>query len=112
MGDRALIQFTDGAEVSPVIYLHWHGSIVRSLINETRELMQSRGSDLTYAAARFVGIAHSHIPGNLSLGMWNLDRRLTADDSHGDFGCAIVDVRDWSVECFGGYGEGRTLDLA
>jgi hypothetical protein len=53
MGDRALVIFTDGKEVSPVIYLHWHGSRVPELLAQLKLLMASRGADASYAAARF-----------------------------------------------------------
>ena len=104
MGDRALVQFTDGDEVSPVIYLHWSGSEVAGYLKELAELMRGREGDVNYAAARFVGICHNHIEGNLSLGMWNQVEKLTADDSHGDAGCFVVNVDTWNIEAMGGYG--------
>jgi hypothetical protein len=115
MGDRALIIFTDGTEVSPVIYLHWSGSKVPDLLEQHKPLMASRGADVSYAAARFVGIVHATMPEqNLSLGMWNADRRIrtavTRSDadilkelSHGDAGVVVVDVTDYSWKAYGGY---------
>jgi hypothetical protein len=74
MGDRALIIFTDGKDVSPVIYLHWSGSKVPRLLEQHKALMATRGADVCYAAARFAGIAHASMPDqNLSLGMWNAE---------------------------------------
>lgn len=105
MGDRALVQFTDGVEgFSPVIYLHWNGSEVGEWLRELRDLMRGRNLDLAYTAARFVGICHAHIKGNVSLGMWNQEEKLTPSQTHGDFGCVVVDIRTWQAECFGGYG--------
>jgi len=115
MGDRALIIFTDGREVSPVIYLHWSGSKVPALLEQHKTLMASRGADVAYAAARFVGIVHATMPGqNLSLGMWNAepntigavlaaDADELAEISHGDAGFVVVDVRDYSWKAWGGY---------
>jgi hypothetical protein len=115
MGDRALIIFTDGEDVSPVIYLHWAGSRVPDLLHQHKDLMASRGADVQYAAARFVGIVHATMPEqNLSLGMWNAERKtrnavLDGDDgalaamSHGDAGLVVVDVRDYSWQAWGGY---------
>ena len=115
MGDRALITFTDGEDVSPVVYLHWSGSSVPALLEEHKVLMASRGADVPYAAARFVGIVHATMPEqNLSLGIWNAardtrravlsaDRDELADMSHGDAGFVVVDVRDYSWKAYGGY---------
>ena len=115
MGDRALVIFTDGKDVSPVIYLHWHGSSAPGLLMQHRQLMASRGADLQYAAARFVGIVHATMPDqNLSLGMWNADVAtreavLGADAealdrlSPGDAGVIVVDVARYEWEAFGGY---------
>ena len=115
MGDRALVIFTDGERVSPVIYLHWSGSRVPDLLEQHKALMASRGADVDYAAARFVGIVHAIMPEqNLSLGMWNADgstrtavktRNVDAlkNLSHGDAGVVLVDVQDYSWNAYGGY---------
>lgn len=119
MGDRAIVIFTDGAEVSPAIYLHWNGTEVPAWLKEHKEMMADRTGDVAYAAARFVGIAHTKITGNLSLGMWNLtpeqidrirgahpstspETELTAM-SHGDAGVALVNVNDFTWKGYGGY---------
>lgn len=66
MGDRVLVQFKDSnSRVSPVCYMHWHGDNAPEFIRECAKLMESRGEDLAYAFARFVGICHSHIKGNI-----------------------------------------------
>ena len=101
MGNRAVVQFTDGEEYSPVTYLHWDGDSVPERIKELIELMADRTDDVPYSAARFIGICHKHIPGNLSLGTWNNIGKLTTDDSHGDAGCFVVNVKDWAIENFG-----------
>ena len=115
MGDRALITFTDGEQVSPVVYLHWAGSSVPALLEQHKGLMASRGADVAYAAARFVGIVHATMPDqNLSLGIWNAapdtrravlstDGDELANMSHGDAGFVVVDVRDYSWKAYGGY---------
>ena len=115
MGDRALITFTDGENISPVVYLHWAGAEVPALLEQHKALMASRGADMAYAAARFVGIVHATMPQqNLSLGIWNAaqdtrwaviasDRDELANMSHGDAGFVVVDVRDYSWTAYGGY---------
>lgn len=115
MGDRALVVFTDGKEISPTVYLHWGGSKVPTLLQELAVLMGDRKSDVSYTCARFIGIVHSHNPNsNLSLGVWetslsvkqgilrNLPRRI-AKQSHGDAGVIVVNVDDFSWKAYGGY---------
>ena len=89
----------------PVIYMHWHGDIALDLLKATRELMDGRETDLSYVSARFIGVCHENIDGNLSLGMWNSAEELKKEDSHGDAGCVIVDVSksEWNIKCVGGY---------
>lgn len=117
MGNRAIIIFTDGEEFSPTTYMHWNGGDVAPLLTELLTLMADRGADLSYCSARFVGIIHSHMEGNLSLGMFNTstDGLLTATGrlpygkwlaelSHGDAGAFLVDFRTMQCHCYGGYG--------
>lgn len=106
MGNRAIVVFEDSdRDLSPAVYLHWHGHNVIAFIEELRSLMTGRDDDIAYASARFVGIAHSYIEGNLSLGMWNLPinaRDWTpkewASQSHGDEGLFKVNVKTWRVQ--------------
>lgn len=119
MGDRALVVFKNSSteEASPTVYLHWHGRDVPLLLRELKELMRGREGDVEYACARFVGICHAHISGNMSLGIWNTpndirlcihsndpaDLKNIADYSHGDAGMVVVDVADFSWVAYGGY---------
>ena len=107
MGERALIQLTDGTDVSPVLYLHWGGRQVADILRRTQRRMRTRGADLEYTFARLVQEAIGDDDGCLSFGVWNLTTPLTADYSHGDAGCFLVDISvctSWAVRCFGGYG--------
>lgn len=73
MGDRALVVFMDPDtnELSPVTYLHWSGSAVPELIESLRTFMAGREGDLSYTAARFVGLCHDRLKGsNTSLGIY------------------------------------------
>jgi hypothetical protein len=105
MGNRALVVFEDGGkEFSPVVYLHWHGDRAIEWLEILAGLMDTRRGDVAYSAARFVGIAHERVPGNLSLGIWNAPTDCASwgaaewgDYSHGDEGLFLVDVRDWTV---------------
>lgn len=111
MGDRASVIFFDKSQVSPVVYLHWHGSRVPDWIEELRCLMADRLWDANYAAARFVGICHNHVPGNLSLGISSctlklpdLNRPSTFDRlSPGDAGLVIVNAGDFTWRAYAGY---------
>lgn len=117
MGDRALVQFSNMQEdprlleYGPVVYLHWAGDKVEKWVEELREVMKTRLGDVDYATARFIAIACEHTPGNLSVGVWNADGLLTAEESHGDAGCYIVDVNTMQIaRAVGGYGKVPTYD--
>lgn len=111
MGDRASVVFFDAYCVSPTIYLHWHGSVVPIWLDELKLRMEGRFSDASYAAARFVGICHQHIDGNLSLGIYsNAYRRCDLQDAHamrmaspGNAGIVVVNTCDFSWRAYGGY---------
>ena len=141
MGERALVVFTNGEEVSPAVYLHWHGEDVPQLLNLAAAVMAGdpnsgyqnapRIGDVSYSAARFVGVCHSVIDGNISLGLQPITEKLergardlirptaTAHARVGavslirteidgmwlDAGFVVVDVRapEWCWRAFGGY---------
>jgi hypothetical protein len=126
MGDRALIIFTDGKSYSPTVYLHWNGTEVPAWLEEHKQFMAARGGDVEYATARFIGLAHTKINGNLSLGVWNTDEKrgdaavavstaeadstefkdassVLAEHSHGDAGVVVVNVNSFTWKAFGGY---------
>ncbi len=114
MGDRALIIFRDDHDISPTVYLHWEGHAVPDLIEQLSVLMTGRTGDASYAAARFIGLAHEYRPGNVSLGVFEtpdeirqaiVDDRLEALEaySHGDAGAVLVSTDDFSWHAFGGY---------
>jgi hypothetical protein len=67
MGDRASIIFFDDRVISPTVYLHWHGPYIPEWLEILEIVMTDRTGDAMYAAARFVGICHERIEGNLSL---------------------------------------------
>ena len=111
MGNRACIVFFDRNRVSPTVYLHWHGDAVPGWLGQLKELMSGRFRDASYAAARFVGICHANIDGNLSLGISSNDFSL-ADvlnkdrmevESPGNAGIVVVDTSDFTWKAYGGY---------
>ena len=111
MGNRACIVFFDRNRVSPTVYLHWHGDAVPGWLDQLKELMSGRFCDASYAAARFVGICHANIDGNLSLGISSNDFSL-ADvlnkdrmeaESPGNAGIVVVDTSDFTWKAYGGY---------
>jgi len=111
MGDRALVVFYDKYRISPTIYLHWHGGNVPELLRELAEYMKGRYGDAEYAAARFTGLCHQRIPGNLSLGIErNSLRQCDLNDtsaleaiSHGNAGLVVVNTADFTWNAYGGY---------
>lgn len=115
MGDRVLFIVHNKSagdmevEYSPIIYGHNSGYAAPRLLAKLHERMENRRGDVAYAAARLIGIMHESIPGNLSLGVWNLpeDFRKEAgyltEMSHGDAGVVLYDCVDGSVECYGSY---------
>lgn len=111
MGNRACIVFFDHQRVSPTVYLHWHGDYVPRWLDHLKVIMKDREGDASYAAARFVGLCHAHIAGNLSLGIFsntlslaNLrDANLMADESPGNAGVVVVDTTDFTWKAYGGY---------
>ncbi|MDY3551447.1 hypothetical protein R5W24_000523 [Gemmata sp. JC717] len=111
MGNRACVLFHDSRRVSPTVYLHWHGSQVPAWLADLRQQMQGRHSDAEYAAARFVGICHTHIDGNLGLGLKansltvaDLARPSVLEDlSPGNAGLVVVNTADFSWRAYGGY---------
>lgn len=114
MGDRALIIFKTDYEISPTVYLHWGGCEATDFIGQLSSAADGKGICATYAAARFVGIAHQATPGVMSLGVQNTEAELAeailagnletiASYSHGDAGILIVNVEDYSWEAYGGY---------
>lgn len=106
MGDRALIQLKTASEFSPVLYLHWSGGHVADILARTEKQMRGRAGDVSYSFARLVAQAINGDKSNLSYGVWNADKVLTAEDSHGDAGVFVVDVSSeaWTVAAGGGYG--------
>jgi len=111
MGDRAHVLFFDDSIVSPMIYLHWHGSYIPQWLDELKALMATRRRDAAYAAARFAGLCHTYIPGNLSLGITSThlrlanlsDTRLLEQMSPADAGIVVVDTADFTWRAYGGY---------
>jgi hypothetical protein len=111
MGDRALIIFYDKYGISPTVYLHSNGNNVPELLANLAEYMKGRYGDAGYAAARFTGLCHNMISGNLSLGLLgNTLRRANLENaavleamSHGNAGVVVVNTDDFSWKAYGGY---------
>jgi hypothetical protein len=111
MGNRACIVFFDRTCVSPTVYLHWHGDAISTWLDQLKDRMNGRFSDAAYAAARFVGICHANIDGNLSLGISSNDlsqadvrsKKRMQDESPGNAGIVVVDTSDFTWKAYGGY---------
>lgn len=114
MGDRVLMQCVQGEKFGPVVYGHWSGYQAPKIVARLKSRMESRGGDLDYWSARLVQEAIDN-EGNLGFGCWNASAQLTAEDSHGDAGCVLIDVDTGEVTCLGGYlipsqfGEAKSL---
>lgn len=108
MGDRALVVFADKktGDVSPTVYLHWLGHKVPDLLKEHKVLMGDRVDDVSYAAARFIGVCHQHHSGATGLGVFDTPADFMKDPgshTHGDAGVVVVDAASYEWEAFGGY---------
>jgi hypothetical protein len=111
MGDRALVIFHDKYRISPGVYLHWHGSHVPALLAELAEYMKGRYGDAGYAAARFTGLCHGRISGNLSMGIVSNELRhadlddaaLLEEMSPGNAGVVVANTGDFTWKAYGGY---------
>ncbi len=111
MGNRASVIFFDRDRISPTVYLHWHGDAVPDWLNQLKDRMNGRESDASYAAARFVGICHAQIEGNLSLGISSNDFSQAdircpdrmESESPGNAGMVVVNTSDFSWQAYGGY---------
>jgi hypothetical protein len=111
MGNRACVLFFDLTCVSPTVYLHWHGNAVPAWLDQLKDRMNGRFSDAAYAAARFVGICHANIDGNLSLGISSNDlsqadvrsKDRMEVESPGNAGIVAVDTSDFTWKAYGGY---------
>jgi len=101
MGDRALIQLTDGKNMSPVLYLQWHGSEALEIIQETGVFMEGQGGNIEYAFARLVQVACGRDPAsNTGIGVYNETAMLTENYLRRDHGCFVVDISNpagWAV---------------
>jgi hypothetical protein len=69
MGNRALVIFTDGERVSPVVYLHWCGDQVPAWLSDLKQLMRGREGDVDYSCAR-LGVTDDARVGNVFLEHW------------------------------------------
>lgn len=111
MGNRAYVIFYDSRRISPTVYLHWHGESVPAWLAQLKHLMNGRFDDAEYAVARFVGICHQQIEGNMSLGVSSNtltlaeihDESRMQAESPGNAGIVVVDTRDFTWKAYGGY---------
>jgi len=108
MGDRVLIQMTDEREVSPVLYMHWNGTEALDIIKAAEERNHD-AYDMSYAFSFLTREADKYSDNTPSFEVFNWDknRLLTADDSHGDAGCIVINVKPcpWRIHAGGGYVE-------
>jgi hypothetical protein len=108
MGDRVLMQCHSkrSGKFGPIVYGHWLGDRAKHIVTQLTERMSTRRGDVDYASARLVQeccLAAGQVQYNTGVGMWNASGLLGLDDSHGDAGCVLIDVDDFSVAYFGGY---------
>ena len=96
MGDRVLMQCINKktGEFGPVCYGHWSGGDVHRIIERLARRMVERPDVVEYSSARLVQEMIVFEDGCLGYGLWNTDRILTAEDSHGDAGVVLIDVSD------------------
>ena len=81
------------------------------MARSTQDSHEGTVRNASYAAARFVGICHANIVGNLSLGISSNDFSLAdirngdrmQDESPGNAGIVVVDTSDFRWKAYGGY---------
>jgi hypothetical protein len=105
MGDRVIFQVIDGSKFSPAIYCHNMGHAAGEICAQLANIMVDRSNDAAYTAAQVLRIASKDSEGPLGFAIWNVDRVLTVDDSHGDAGVVLIDVYQPTMRfhVFGGY---------
>lgn len=90
-----------------MVYCHWSGRTAPLIVAALAERMKTRQGDLMYSNARLVQCAIANDDFNTGFGIWNADKLLTADDSHGDAGVVLIDVdNDHKATYLGGYLKG------
>lgn len=104
MGNRVLIQFTDGVNTSPAIYGHWAGREAPAALLALRIRMNDRPADVEYIAARCLQELGMNNERSTGFGIFNATDRLGPEDSQGDAGVFVVTVGPiWKVRHLGGY---------
>ncbi len=107
MGDRVIVLMKDQRGYSPGVYMHWGGAHVLAFLEKAASRM--RKGDASYAAARFCGVVHGEISGNLSLGLLPAPATNGIQEidwktySHGDAGVVVVDVDTGNIVAHAGY---------
>ena len=101
MGDRVLMQCYSSKtnDFGSVVYGHWSGSEAKDIVMRLALRMKERGGDIAYSTARLVQemIDCSGELGkkdSAGFGVWNSEKLLTNEDSHGDAGVVLIDVDD------------------
>jgi len=118
MGDRAVVLFEGANGIEPfAVYFHWAGAAgVRALCDEALARLAERRGDVSYFAARFVGIAHEHDKDSVT-GMGLLaaptaaqyaDPAAMKEYSHGDAGVAVLNPAEGTLRWIDGTGYGAT----
>ena len=105
MGDRVLMQVVRKKrnEFGPVLYAHWSGYKAHEIVAAFKKRMNYT-DDTEYASARLVQCAMGTNDESTGFGIWNVDRVLTKDDTHGDAGIVLIYCDDdFRCECMGGY---------
>lgn len=106
MGDRVLLQVVkkgNPKEFSPVIYCHWLGGEAVEAVKRLAVRMDKRRGDVDYIAARLLQEAINGDGGDTGFGLMNVNRVLTAKDSHGDAGIILVNADTFEMTFIGGY---------
>lgn len=111
MGDRVIIVCHAGpGDIAPAIYGHWAGHNAPERIVEAGKLGILRRGDPSYAAARLCwhmiqssGDTSSALGYGLLSSPEDLEPETLEQESHGDAGVILLDVRDGSLAYHGGY---------
>lgn len=105
MGSRILIQCYSQKRnhFGPVLYCHWALPYAREIVRALKKHMKNRVEDVDYSSARLVQVACNDNQ-NTGFGLWNAKTVLTkADSEHHVTDIVLINVDDFTCQCFGGY---------
>ena len=97
------MQIVSATENGPAVYCHGRGHDAPAIVKRFAARMKDRRGDVPYLTARLLQEAMGDDTRDTGFGVFNADKRLTSDDTHGDAGIVLIDADTFRCECVGGY---------